>query len=167
MSILSNPRHERFARELAAGKTAEEAYAAGGYRPSRQNTHRLLTTNDDIRARLAELQGKAATKAVVTVESLCAELDEAKAAALKANQPGAAVSAIMGKAKLLGLIVDKKQVTGKDERPIQTQQVEERCAYQASIDKMAEILASPPKRRSLPAPEPRAAPKLTNDNEAN
>jgi Family of unknown function (DUF5681) len=55
MGILTNPRHEFFARELAKGKSANEAYKLAGYRPCRQNAHRL-SSNDDIKQRIAELR---------------------------------------------------------------------------------------------------------------
>jgi phage terminase small subunit len=59
MGILTNPRHELFAQELAKGKSATEAHTLAGYKPCRQNAARL-TTNDDIRARLAEIQAAVA-----------------------------------------------------------------------------------------------------------
>ena len=74
MPTLRNPRHEAFAQELARGKTAVEAYELAGYAPGRFNASRLKT-NDNICARLAELQGQAAERAVVTTESLIAEAD--------------------------------------------------------------------------------------------
>ncbi|HEY6701061.1 MAG TPA: terminase small subunit [Pseudolabrys sp.] len=80
MGILTNPRHELFAQELAKGKSATEAYAGAGYKPCRQNAARL-TTNDDIRARLAEIQAQAAKKSEVTVQSLLDELEHARARA--------------------------------------------------------------------------------------
>ena len=58
----------------------------------------------------------------ITVDTLLAELEEARKAALCAETPqtSAAVSATMGKAKLLGL--DKKivELTGKNGAPIET-----------------------------------------------
>lgn len=117
MSVLSNPRHESFAQALAKGKTADEAYALAGYRPHRSNASRM-SANDNVRARLEELQGKAAKKVEVTVESLAAELEEARLIAIGEKQSGAAVQATMGKAKLFGLIVDKKQHSGPNGGPI-------------------------------------------------
>jgi phage terminase small subunit len=35
MPVLSNPKHERFAQELAKGKTADEAYQLAGCKPNR------------------------------------------------------------------------------------------------------------------------------------
>ena len=61
------PRHERFAQALAAGETATAAYKLAGYKPDRRNASRL-TTNDDIKARVAELQALAADGAVLTRE---------------------------------------------------------------------------------------------------
>ena len=73
MPPLANPRHEAFARALFENKSADEAYALAGYKPHRQNAHRLIT-KDDIRTRLTELQVAAAKASKVTVESLLAEL---------------------------------------------------------------------------------------------
>lgn len=61
MPVLPNPRHEQFAQALAKGKTADEAYALAGYTPSRHNASRL-TTNDNVRMRVVELQRKTAEK---------------------------------------------------------------------------------------------------------
>src|SRR4051812_14278827 len=75
MAILPNPRHEAFARALAIGKTQSEAYAEAGYRPSEPHASRLAG-NGKVVARLAELLGRAATRAVVSVETIAAQLDE-------------------------------------------------------------------------------------------
>jgi hypothetical protein len=59
--------------------------------------------------RLAELQSRAACRAVVTVESLIAEAEQVRAAALENGQLSAAVSAITAKAKLAGLWLEKRE----------------------------------------------------------
>ena len=51
----------------------------------------------------------AATKLVVTVESIAQELDEAKALAFAEGQASAAVAAVMAKAKLFGLVINKSE----------------------------------------------------------
>jgi hypothetical protein len=79
MPILKNPRHEAFAQELAKGKTADEAYQAVGYRADRGHASRLAA-NGNICVRLAELQAVGAEKAVVTIESLIAKAEAARAA---------------------------------------------------------------------------------------
>lgn len=110
MPVLSNPRWEAFAQALAKGKTQEEAYEAAGYKPSRHHASRLAT-NGNVQARLAELQEKAAERALVTIESLTDELEEARLLAMKEGQPSAAAAAVMGKARLHGKLVDKAEVT--------------------------------------------------------
>lgn len=111
MPVLQNPRHEAFAQALAKGKSAAEAYTDAGYKPSRSAASRL-STNVNIEARVGELQGRASKKVEVTLESLAAELDEARDVAKGEKQSSAMVSATMGKAKLFGLIVEKHKHSG-------------------------------------------------------
>lgn len=111
MPPLKNARHERFAQELAKGKSATEAYALAGFKSNDGNAARLKG-NDRILQRLSELQGNASKKAEITVQSLADELEEARAIAIAEKQSSAAVSATMGKAKLFGLGVEKRQVSG-------------------------------------------------------
>jgi hypothetical protein len=68
-----------------------------------------MATNGNIRARIAELQAAGAEKAVLTVESLIVETEEARVLAMVLKQPGAAVSAIIAKAKLAGKWVEKRE----------------------------------------------------------
>ncbi len=46
----------------------------------------------------------------VTVDSLLTELEEARLNAKTTKQPGAEISAVMGKAKLTGLLVDRQEI---------------------------------------------------------
>lgn len=119
MPTLSNPKHELFAQALAKGKTADEAYKLAGYAASRSNAA-VLRTNQNILDRVSELQGLAAKRTLVTIESLTQELEEARAIALAEKQTSAAVAATMGKAKLHGKLVDKKEHAGPGGGPIQT-----------------------------------------------
>lgn len=57
MPILSNPRHERFAQELAKGKSAVDAYGLAGFKPDRRNAAKLHAS-DDILRRVGELLDK-------------------------------------------------------------------------------------------------------------
>jgi phage terminase small subunit len=109
MPILQNPRHEKFAQELAAGKSAAEAYERAGYVKNSGNCIRLKG-NERVAARVAEIQYGGAVRAELTIASLLDELEEARKLALKHRQPSAAVQATMGKAKILGLIVDRREV---------------------------------------------------------
>jgi len=112
MPVLENPRHERFAQELAKGKQAEDAYAIAGFKPHRQNAHRMMT-KDDISRRVSELQERAATRTVVTVASITEDLLRIAAKAEALESPAAlnvARNAKMDAAKLNGLVIDRKEV---------------------------------------------------------
>lgn len=116
MPALSNQRYERFAQELAKGKTTEEAYQAAGYKPNRGNAS-TLKANQVVADRVAEIQERAAIRAEITVADIARQLDEDRQFARQANSASAAVAATMGKAKVLGLIVDKQ--AGPDGGPVQ------------------------------------------------
>ncbi len=108
-SALANARHERFAQGLAKGLSGDEAYAAAGYKPNQNNASRLKG-KESIRSRVAFLQGEAAERNAVTVDDIVRQLDEARDLARERGNAAAMVSATMGKAKVLGLIVDKHVV---------------------------------------------------------
>lgn len=110
----------------------ETANAAESYRIA-YNTENMATATigregyntlqkPQVQARLEELRKKVMERHEITVDTLLDELEEARKAALGAETPqtSAAVSATMGKAKLLGL--DKKivELTGKNGAPIET-----------------------------------------------
>lgn len=73
MPVLPNSRHERFAQELAKGRTADDAYAAAGFKPDRGNASRL-TANDSIKARVTEILARGAERAAITEEMVLREL---------------------------------------------------------------------------------------------
>ena len=108
MPVLRNQRHECFAQEIVKGKTATEVMAQLGYSDPRNSTQ--LKKNPEIQRRIAELQAGGAERAEVTLASLLAELEVARQLALTKGQASAAVQATMGKAKLAGLIVDRREV---------------------------------------------------------
>jgi len=64
-----------------------------------------------IALRIVELQAEHRERHYVTVDSLTKELDEAKDLAKTEAQPAAMTGAIMGKAKLHGLVTDKQKIT--------------------------------------------------------
>jgi phage terminase small subunit len=106
--VLTNARHERFAQELASGKSQAEAYVAAGYKYDEPNASRL-TRNDRIRSRVAELQGHVAKRVAVTLESLLEEAEEIRKAALEAGSYAAAIAAVKEKGVLSGLRVEKRE----------------------------------------------------------
>lgn len=117
MPVLKNPKHERFAQELAKGKSAAEAYQTAGYSPNPGNCIRLKG-NESVSNRVAEIVGRVAKRAEVTIEDIARQLDEDRALAHEVKQAGAAVSASSVKAKLFGLIREKHEHTGANGGPI-------------------------------------------------
>ena len=108
MPALSNPRHEMFARELAKGKTADEAYVLAGYAENRHNASRLKT-NETVLSRVAELQAPAAKRAEITLSRLLEMAQEVYDNALKANQNSAAIAAVKELGVLSGERVEKRE----------------------------------------------------------
>ncbi len=109
MGALSNAKHERFAQELAKGKSQAEAYQSAGYAPSEPNASRL-TSNDKVRARVAEIQERGALRAEVTIATLTADLLRLRDKGEQlADSAGLSVSrnCVMDIAKLNGLVIDK------------------------------------------------------------
>jgi phage terminase small subunit len=112
MAVLKNSKWERFAQELAKGKTADEAYEAAGYAANRGNAARLKA-NESILKRIGELQQRGAERATVTLESLIQEAADIQTKALTAGQFGPAVTALTAKAKLAGLWIEKRENTNR------------------------------------------------------
>ncbi len=111
--VLKNQRHELFAQNLAMGETADRAYELAGYEADRSNAAKL-TTNHHILARVKELQEGGAIKAELTIADIVKKLEMLEASAIANNQISAGVTAVMGMAKILGLIVDRQETTGRN-----------------------------------------------------
>ena len=75
MPVLKNARWERFAQELAKGKTADEAYQAAGYRPNRGNAA-TLKAKQNIQDRTQEILERAASRVEMTREWLLRRLQK-------------------------------------------------------------------------------------------
>jgi hypothetical protein len=108
MAPLRNTKHERFAQELAEGKSMSEAYEMAGYKRNRSHASRLVA-NGNIKGRVAELQDAAATETQVTIESLIKEAANIQQLATEAGQHSAAIAALIAKAKLAGRWVDRTE----------------------------------------------------------
>ena len=127
MGTLANPRHEKIARLVWAASAKDYrralAYLAAGYRakldlsdpsksyPADQAASRLAK-NVKVKARIQEIATMAAKRHEISEDSLLEELEQARLAALENQQASAAVAATMGKAKLCGMLVERKE-TGK------------------------------------------------------
>jgi hypothetical protein len=111
---LDNARNERFAQNLVQGESASEAYINAGFKGDRGNASRLAAS-PGVQARVSELQGEAATGAKITVQSLIAELEEARQKATSLKQLSAVVRAIESKTKISGLLVQRMEIGGAGE----------------------------------------------------
>ena len=113
MPVLRDVKNERFIQGLARGLDAGPAWEAAGYKAKGEAAAaagRRARKRPKLRARLAELQNRAAEKTGYTIVKATAELEEARQLAVTEKNPAAMVSASMGKAKVNGLLVDKHLV---------------------------------------------------------
>ena len=115
-------KQEAFCQAYIETGNASEAYRTA-YAADKMKSEAIhvqaskLQDNPKIALRINELQGEIKQRHNVTVDSLLAELEEARQKALSAETPqsSAAVAATMGKAKLVGLdkqIVDHTSSDG-------------------------------------------------------
>lgn len=126
MPPLENTRHERFAQELAKGKSQFEAYGNAGYSPSRSAASRLAE-DVNICKRVAELAEKVAKRTELTAASITERLlrladvaektgisideETGEATASSSKHLGVSRAALMDAAKINGLVVDKSEQT--------------------------------------------------------
>lgn len=106
---LKLPRHEKFVQLVAKGESWTDAHERAGFARNSKNAARLAG-RADVKARLAELQEKAAEHVIVTVADIARQLDDDREFARKLKAPSAAISATIGKAKVLGLMEDRTKV---------------------------------------------------------
>ena len=137
------PKQEQFARLYVETGNASEAYRQAyntdNMKPETvTNEAYKLLQDPDISAMVDGLKEEARQRHVVTVGDLLHELEQARAAALAAPTPqsSAAVSATMGKAKMLGLLVDKAEI--KAETEVSTQQ--EKYTPPLTDDEMRQVM---------------------------
>jgi hypothetical protein len=122
MPALKNPRHEAFAQAIFSGivdakggaHSQAEAYRRAGYNVTNGNSaracaSRLLTFANGIGERIRELQDIAAAHAIESADKCVQELNQLRRDAHSDKAYGPAVSAVMGKAKLLGLVTEKHE----------------------------------------------------------
>ena len=128
MPAPQNRRHERYAQLIFEGLTNGEskpysqsrAYIAAGYsardtdrnhRSAQASSSRLLSR---VIHRVRELQAQAAERTQETAEKCVQELNQLRRDAHADKAYAAAVSAVMGKAKILNLSVDQPPNTSVD-----------------------------------------------------
>lgn len=120
------PKQEAFALAYVETGNASEAYRraynAVNMKPEViANKASALLKRGEVRVRVEMAQAKAVERHETTVDDILRELEEARALAAGGEkpQPAAMVAASMGKAKLLGMLTDKTEVTGKDGGPVE------------------------------------------------
>ena len=111
MSVLSNPKHELTAQELAKGATHREAYKAAGYQASTANSldanSSRLISSDKVKSRVQELQMEASKTIAITLEGQIAKLEDLLNQAKQLKQISAGVSAIDKQNELMGLKIQR------------------------------------------------------------
>lgn len=113
------PKQEKFCLLYMECGNASEAYRktydTKSDKPETANRlAKQLLDNIKIASRIDELRGRLVKKSLGTVESLIDELEESRKLAIDNCMPAPAVSATMGKAKLLGLDVQKLNLSSAD-----------------------------------------------------
>lgn len=117
MPVLQNARYEVFAQSIAGGKSPGDAFADAGFSPNpgncstlRNKPHVAERINELLQCRQDTVLKKVAAEIEVTRESLLLELEEARLLAFAMQNPGAAHQCSMGKARICGLIIDRREV---------------------------------------------------------
>lgn len=119
------PKQEAFALAYVETGNASEAYRRS-YNAEKMKPSVIavkaseLLASGNVAVRVAELQAAHVERHAITVDDILRELEEARALAAGGEkpQPAAMVAASMGKAKLLGMLTDKMEHSGKDGGPI-------------------------------------------------
>ncbi|HWK68595.1 MAG TPA: terminase small subunit [Rhizobiaceae bacterium] len=119
--MLANPRHESFVQNIIEGMPASRAYVAAGFRArgnSAETAAGRLLRNVQISARLAELRARHSRRHDITVDDIVRQLDEDRALAQRLGQASAAVQATVAKAKIAGLVVDRREIETHVTKPM-------------------------------------------------
>ncbi|WP_439293946.1 terminase small subunit [Lonepinella sp. BR2882] len=117
MMTALTPKQETFCLAYIETGNASEAYrqAYNVEQMKPESVHRKakeLLDNGKVAARIEQLQADNVARHNITVDSLLDELEETRKQAMNNNQLSVAVSAVMGKAKLLGF--DKPKADNDD-----------------------------------------------------
>jgi hypothetical protein len=116
--ILKNPRQERFVKlylqEMAVGGTASAAYkkvyhGAKGFNCANAGAHNLLK-KPHVQSRIKEMRMDIKRKADITFEKILSDYQEAMDLAREKGEPANIISAAREQAKLVGLLIDRKEV---------------------------------------------------------
>ena len=113
MPALANPRHERFVRYYMKTNNASAAYLKAGYRPkdraSLDPAASKLTRHHKVQSRIREIRRQMTQRTRITLETLLNDLAEDRKLARETKQVSAAIAATQLSAKLVGLLIDRKE----------------------------------------------------------
>lgn len=121
---MLDPVREKFAQEYHATGNASEALRRANprsrkWKEASVNVRASQWLSDDkVQLRLGQLQLASSEKHGITIETITTMLKEDRELARSKEQSAAAVSAVMGLAKVHGLIVDKNEHTGANGAPL-------------------------------------------------
>ena len=119
------PKQEAFAQAyLETGNASEayrRAYDADAMKETSVHVNACkLLKNAKVALRLDQLQQRAQKRHDINIDTITEMLKADRELARKNAQSSAAVNAVMGMAKLHGLLVDKQEQTGANGGPVQT-----------------------------------------------
>lgn len=108
MAAILTPKQEKFCMVYLETGNASEAYrqsydASKSSEPAINVNAKKLLDNAKIALRIEELRKPIMKRHNLTIDTILAELEEARQLAFQTDKAAAAVSASMGKAKLLGM----------------------------------------------------------------
>jgi Terminase small subunit len=146
MPALRNIRHEKFVREyLKCDFNASEAYRRvyPRHRPDIACVSACqLLRRPKVRERLQEVQAALIKRSDITVDRILTEYEDARQLAIAQEKPEAMLNASEKKAKLVGLLVDRREVgnVGDFEQMTDISQILEKVRQEAGLE-AAEALA--------------------------
>ena len=148
MEIKLTPKQEQFCQSYIETGNASEAYRraynAENMKPETINVKASeLLSNGKVSVRVDELQLKHRKRHNVTVDTITDELDAGFKLAMKNENPSAAVSASLAKAKLHGLMIEKRQIetvcrTRDDKNKFTDEELEEMIAKRKEREQASE-----------------------------
>lgn len=112
--IKLTPKQEKFCQVYIETGNASEAYRQA-YNAEKMKPESVavkaseLLANGKIAVRIDALRALHQKRHEITVDDLVKELEEARKLAFETDKAAAAVQATMGKAKLLGLVIEKQE----------------------------------------------------------
>ena len=115
MPELKNAKRERFCQEFITDLSAKLAAERAGYKQPHVKGAQLMA-EDEVKARVAELQAKAAERNEITIDTMIQQIDDDRTFAREHKNPSAAVQASIAKAKISGNWTDHVQIdAGKND----------------------------------------------------